>query len=131
MLWFGINLYVHLRRMLQFAANLYVNLHGMHALQRLPEVPGSDKRENLVLAFVRTLISTINQAGPLQKIPEVPRESPRGSQRSSKAWLTKLNNLLQVQFTAKSKTMHEIIYRPYAIMYGPYLSIYGPSDDHV
>ena len=46
------------------------------------------------------------------------------------AWLAKLNNLLQVQFTAKSKTMHEIICRPYAIMYGPYLSIYGPSDDH-
>ena len=70
MLWFGVNLYVHLHGMLWFAANLYVNLLGMHALQRLPEVPGSAKRENLALAFVRTPISTINQAGPLQKLPE-------------------------------------------------------------
>ena len=46
MLWFGVNLYVHLRGMLWFAANLYVNLLGMHAFHRLPEVPGSDKREN-------------------------------------------------------------------------------------
>ena len=48
---------------------------------------------------------------------------------AAKAWFTKLDNLLQVQFAAKSKTIHEI-YTPYAIMYGPYLSIYGPSDDH-
>ena len=41
MLWFGVDLYVHLRGMLWFAANLYVNLLGMHALERLPEVPGS------------------------------------------------------------------------------------------
>ena len=45
MLWFGVNVYVHLRGMLWFAANLYVNLLGMHALERLPEVPGSAKRE--------------------------------------------------------------------------------------
>ena len=70
MLWFGVNLYVHLRGMLWFAANLYVNLLGMHALQKLPEGLGSAKRENLALAFVRTPISRINQAGRLQMLPQ-------------------------------------------------------------
>ena len=45
------------------------------ALQKLPEVPGSAKQENLVLAFVRTRISTITQA------PEAPIESQRPSQK--------------------------------------------------
>ena len=70
MLWFRVHLYVHLHGMLWFAANSYVHLLGMHALQRLPEVPGSAKRKNLALALVRTVNSRINQAGPLQKLPE-------------------------------------------------------------